>query len=363
MFGSYQSSPTSLPPELLNEPFTDNDNGLRAEIIVSRPLFLFEISPPLVAVEIAGGNVVCVPANRRPVKWRSNVSIQTVHDTYGLAITLLFMRRLHSLRDKDDRLVYAYLEGSAHALGLMVEMDVVDVILDELVRRQKLSMGITREEMSLVSEVRSLMGGRETQESEWTLEARPDLTPLSLPVEIVALITNSLRISNEVSTLVRLKRASIVPPIRDVIGRARIHSAHTRTTHSRSAHRRLNTGSVHQVSITILVNDCYRLESSKVHSSRPLGSGGLSRRSLYSYHAYYRSRGCNPKLGMTSMLDWLEGQVRTMDMNELHAWTVQLISDMAVVVTARETNTDGMRDVLLSLVKKARKYDFSIRQL
>lgn len=161
MFDPHQPS---LPLELLNEPFADNDNGLRVEIIVSRPLFWFEISMPLTRVRIGRREVICVSTSRYPAKHTSNVSLQTVYDTYGLVITLLFMKHLRSLSEVDEKSIYAYIEGSARAPDLIVETDerdlVVDAILDELVRRQELATGLTRQERELVREVRSLMGRR-----------------------------------------------------------------------------------------------------------------------------------------------------------------------------------------------------------
>lgn len=370
MFDSHQPS---LPLELLNEPFTDDDNGLRVEIIVSRPLFRFEISMPLTRVSIGTREVICVSAGRCPAKRTSNVSIQTVYDTYGFAIMLLFLKHLRSLSEVDEKSVYAYIEGSAHALDLIVETDerdfVVDAILDELVRRQELAIGLTRQERELVREVLSLMGRRrDCALDEHDIESHPDLSSRSLPLELVALITNSLRISKAVSTLVRARRVLIIPSIEHVSGRARLTCIHTRTVRSRAMSRQLTRDTAHQVSIAKWTVDCFCLQASIRGCARgSIVSCGYAddrpSRSLYSYHAYYRSQGCDPKVGMKTLLDWLEGEVETMDVNELCAWTVQLISDMAVAIYHKQVTTQELRDELRALIGKAREYDFGIRQL
>lgn len=82
-----------IPEELLNEPYTYDDNGLRPEIRqVGRSKFRFEIADSGTPTCIVGRQLITrVESPRRryhamPSKRRTSVSVINVYDAYGLDI-------------------------------------------------------------------------------------------------------------------------------------------------------------------------------------------------------------------------------------------------------------------------------------
>ena len=191
-----------LPLELANEPFsTDYDNGLRAEILVPRRRFLFEIRPggelrAIVGTHIHSGKI---RASYLPVsKSYSNVSVLTVYDTYGLRVADLFLGHLLKLASTHYELVKIlvkiYLLGCCTSLDLDDDSHqsvehIVQSISTELIRREK---------NQLVS-------------------SEP-ITWMPLPIELCTVIINSLRVSKELAKSVRGLRALEQPTVEDLQG-------------------------------------------------------------------------------------------------------------------------------------------------
>lgn len=101
-----------LPLELANEPFTYNDNGKRVSRTshVKRELFSFEITTNDGAVCKIGGKIVSrtlVPAYiHAPPKSKSQLSVISVYDVYGLEVTYAFLKRLYLLNHPNWTIPY-----------------------------------------------------------------------------------------------------------------------------------------------------------------------------------------------------------------------------------------------------------------
>ena len=190
------SSDFLLPVELLNEPFRYGyqDNEYRPEITVSRSPFLFKIDEWSVTVRVAGKE--CSVASyleadegeELPTKHKTNVSVLNVYDMYGLTITLEFLR--HVSRNRHDHIewIEIYLIGCMFALRL--EPQCKQYIIQRI--------------RSMVEDITVELMRREKCKAKLDCE----LVPQSLPIEIVALITGSVRISKEAALIVHARRAS-----------------------------------------------------------------------------------------------------------------------------------------------------------
>lgn len=115
-----------MPNELLNEPFTDNDDEYRPEIIVPRGKFHYVIHDGMVSCTVRstvlegsdGQRYFTVPYIL-PKKRTSKVSVLNIYDTYGLQIAYLFLKYLyyHKYHSKHPQRLIVYLRGSLNALN------------------------------------------------------------------------------------------------------------------------------------------------------------------------------------------------------------------------------------------------------
>lgn len=122
--GSVFFAPIAPPDELLNEPFSDTDNGLRPELIVSRPSFHFCIAPdgcPPGLRCLVGHSVLSREDTRAaPKKSDSFCSVLSVYDTYGLDITLEYLRYLEYVKAFESAdWTELYLIGSLKLMGVV----------------------------------------------------------------------------------------------------------------------------------------------------------------------------------------------------------------------------------------------------
>ena len=120
--------------ELSNESFSFvfHDNGYRPEITVARPAFYSEINDYYVQALVQDGemwfHVSSLDDNQLdddeelPEKCTSEVSILNVYDTYGLDISLVFLRylRLHKIWRRHWQWLHVYLEACTFVLGIEV---------------------------------------------------------------------------------------------------------------------------------------------------------------------------------------------------------------------------------------------------
>ncbi|CAH6420607.1 Hypothetical protein POVR2_LOCUS204 [uncultured virus] len=313
-----------LPLELLNEPFCYNDNLYRPEIIVPRSKFEYTIESDSILVKIAGAVVhrfyndnACVPT-----KSSSNVSILNIYDTYGLQITLSFLKHLGSIPD-DNRYVQAYLDGCS--------------CLPELKARAGLDKKFLIEALAccLVSIDKAQLVGI----------ANP-LASCSMPIEIVAMITQSLRVSKTVSKLVISHREATIPSLAHVEG----WSDDPATMYFKSERcwmlgiyegmKTLCTSTLPDGGFSIGYEMVIAFVSRSFIASQPLAS----------YEAYYASRECNVANCMSRLVADLRSRADSMLIDELGCWTLQLLGDLRYAIQVECTTEDGLRAILHSIL-------------
>lgn len=184
----YSRSPlfrrVDLPEELCSEPFGERDNG-RAEIIVSRPEFLFELHPEHILVSIHDRFAQFISHCSRPwlhrlQRRKTNMSVLSVYDTYGFLIACAYLERLASLSARGYHTeIEAYLTASLRAMDVDPPHHghltvLINMIATELLRREEMMPVVTN----------------------------PDkLVQVNMPPELVARITCSMRLSKAVTQL------------------------------------------------------------------------------------------------------------------------------------------------------------------
>ncbi|CAH6419565.1 Hypothetical protein POVR2_LOCUS70 [uncultured virus] len=306
----------SLPDELLNEPFPDyRDNGLRVEIVIPRPRFEYTISASRVEVKMRG-EILHSKQHYTwsvPSKSSSRISILNVYDTYGLEIAVLFLQHVLGMKAKYDCFIDVYLDGCLSALGISVPKSYIPPDIEKLVTAHLNK--IDKRQPRGIS----------------------DATVCTLPIELVPLVTQSLRISKAVSSLILAHRETLVPIMSHVIG----WCASDRTLYYKEF---VDWRSQH-FSISRMHDGQFLLQPS---------TGGHLRRSnprvmgvgTKSYRAYYRSRGCNPDRAMLHLLAKLQQDVATMSLIEVGAWLCQLSSDSSVQANEMATSAEHLRTLL-----------------
>lgn len=296
---------SSLPLELQNEPFSYFDNQYRVEIVVSRPLFSFTITTENARVVVGGMHVtsrLCASSSLTlPTKCSSNVSVLTVFDTYGLEITEAYLEYLSSLDSRYSDWVEVYLVGS---IWTMVE---------EQCRPSLIAGTIKQMCDTIVQELR----GIEAQKSKLSYS----LVPWSLLPEIVALITQSLRISKEVSRYVIERRGSYVPSLEEVRGRSNA----PRTYYESDVYRTYDVSNPMACELVRRV-ERYSLTWRMTHTVIPFSYGIMIAESTLNYDIYYTARGCDGRKCVSLLLSCLD--IEKMEIEEVCSWTVQLSSDM-----------------------------------
>lgn len=322
---------SDLPLELLNEPVTDNDNKYRVEMIVSRPRFVFSVWEGGANVSV-GGSVIQFTHNTDGAfnKSTTNVSVLTIYDTYGLAITARFLKHISSGWFIQTEFYKLYLVGCTASLGLPVpsdykmvdETEMLANIYTELIRRDESSYRIT-------------------------------LVPVSLPLELVARIVCSVRISKAIAVIVRTNRENERPDLENLAGfypwRARTSDGmyHCITgMHSCLLERRDDGFSL----IVGPEADVRRgnAPSKAVTNSLRVGYG------------YYKSRNCNPQNAVRKALGILRRAVHNLKPEQLCATTVQLSHDLRVESGFQGLNETALREHLLTLIARCEVYDFGL---
>lgn len=336
-----------LPLELLNEPFAykREDTGYRAEILISRPTFLFIIEQEEVCVYIGGkrvaSEVTFVREEKIPFKCTSNVSILTVFDTYGLDIALLFLNYVCEKKMKFgyEEWLEVYLEGCYTALLTGIVSRTFDGSYLERIADMKLTIE------------------QELKKRPSSAQLDPVALPFThaLPLEVVAMITNSYRISKVVTELVRTLRGSIVPSIEEVQGWSSMSSTFYALCNYRSVIvREKYVCDMIDVGFH-LTHLCGRVATEEV--SYPCLSLSPRATSLYNYYHYYVGRGCNGKKSISLLLDWLDTRANALETSELCAWIVQLCCDSRTIIKT-DIRREELPHYLRSLVQSCRRIKF-----
>jgi hypothetical protein len=328
-----------LPPELLNEPFAYDDNKYRVEIIVSRPRFVFKIEEQKVVVLIGGKYIASCPSafeigGCQPSKCSSNVSVLTVCDTYGIRIALEFLKHLLSISSSHPEWVNTYLIGCMATLSLPLYVS-----------------GSALSKCSLICYELEKRDERASQE----LVASSSVSQ-AFPPELVALITNSLRISKEVSALVIMRRSSTIPTLEEVRDWSMMPGTYLKSD-TYLVVRQYERSAMRMYSITKRDDGYYSLDTridGRILSMFRYETEVAT--SLYNYYSYWISRGCNPKKSILLMLERLKKQSLTTE--EVCAWIVQLSCDSLSSTKIEYATEDELRAHLLVLIDKCSSIDF-----
>ena len=151
------------------------------------------------------------------------MSVLTVYDTYGLAIALLFLDHLrflctNSVFKKEAR---AYLTGCLVAVGQ-----------DHHSRQAR-----TEKPEAMFQMIAERLGKMEEEQPQTIMSNGEWTSSFVFPLEIVVMITDSLRLSKQVSQIVRRIRESIIPSVKEASGWSgvcRVELQDTRSTRKAS---------------------------------------------------------------------------------------------------------------------------------
>lgn len=322
-----------LPLELLNEPIAAVDNHYRPERKISRHRFAF-CAPHNAKYSCRVCNssfesLLSDSTEESLQKWTSEYSILNVYDTYGMDITLLFIQHVRTLSLQHSQKVAYYLRGSLHALqkvtgcglsvGLVLQSDLCDSILEQL----------------------TLLDRAQPKAIE-PITSAPDL-----PIEVLVLMINSVRVSKQLAREVQRHHAHQIPSLAlfegwkggarfSVIGKMR-----TRISYCKEGW-------------------VLSYQDSGIHQLYPTTGSGESPQSLSGcrtlaypiahYEVELISRHCNPKLGIPILLRRLR-EPRSIEW--VCALIVQLSSDLGVERARKQMlGDDGLKgelDRLLTL--------------
>ncbi|CAH6420615.1 Hypothetical protein POVR2_LOCUS206 [uncultured virus] len=337
----------SIPIELLNEPFSFSDNCYRPEVIVPRERFHFEVTQHCSRVFIQDREVIT--CNRlsssysRLEKRGTNVSILTVYDTYGLDIALKFLAhisRQYAVDTDQSILLYTYLRGCERALGAKNYIDrdyiqaggwrasILESVVDGIAARLRLLDKKQPKAMDTEQEVSCHM-----------------------PIELVATMTQSLRISKAVSRLVIEQREIEIVPIE-----------HLRGWYDREGIIRTDQSGTWIIDGRLSRYEVRMLQDGKYAVAGPITGYSLLTSesnnpvaSLQCYISYFASRRCDVKRSVSVLLDRLRDEAPRMSVQTVINWTCRLLSDTITEIACNNVNEDELRSSLLRLIERARE--------
>lgn len=197
-----------LPNELRNEPFALVDTKLRPEIRLSRRRFVFEIEGDSRPVCTVGSSVIRgtppllaseVPVN---MKRRSNVSVLSVYETYGLEIAYSYLHFLYTVK----YLRYAPQWLTIYLLGSLLEIEGRTIITAS-------DPGDKYKTLYLCSTIMRALEHRDSMQPKLRspLRSVPEGT---LPPDVLSRILDSTRVSKTIAKDVRGERCNAVPHVR-----------------------------------------------------------------------------------------------------------------------------------------------------
>lgn len=194
----------NLPLELLNEPFSFEDNRLRPEKIGTRAKFYFEIRRDMNPLCLVGTKKMYHPESPRmkyyprPIKHTSNLSVADIYDTYGLEVTHTFLHYLyHNKFDNEYPLWLVYhLQGS---LAVLKPEMLEDIGYDSSAYRV----------LYLCSELMFQLGQIEARQPKMIGDLAPGT--ITLPVELLPQILRSRLLSKDYSRTLQADICSQAP--------------------------------------------------------------------------------------------------------------------------------------------------------
>jgi hypothetical protein len=322
-----------LPNELINEPYSYIDTGERPDIIVSRLPFLFNISKDRVASVHNGSErrIECSSslASRyyvTPIKRKSNVSVITVYDTYGIEMVYTYIKHLYHHKYYSDHPSWLelYLRGSLAVIKPeLFKVDSVDSVFD-------LCHSLMKELVDYDSKQPKMLG-----------QLHP--ITLNLSVDLLAKITRHARLCKEVREEVLMMRCNSMnmeqelivanfedkQPITQLTSRGEYVLAYQLFYHKQKKWCLTTEQGTFILSHISLRHDEDMVEATTVVAH-----------SLRVYDVVYKSKCLNPNRLIVKMLQELGSRlsiVTEQNLGEVCAWIVQLSHDTREKRTKRRT--------------------------
>lgn len=340
-----------IPEELRNEPFAYQDNGLRPSIIQTRPRFLFQIHDDGIATVDMRNKYVESPDADIPLyipeKRSTSISVASIYDTYGLAITLAFLEYIYYNKQEEcSGWLEVYIKGSI----LVINHEFYHWLRDQTPLPLYLLFAL------LILQLREIDSRQPRM--------REELIPVQqeLPLEILARIIGRNDISKEVSNNIRTSRCGTVPSLDDVWRmvdvNGRLDAPHTVRAENGDLVLTYGDGEsvgrgLHQLRWS-RTPDGSRLE----HIDEDLDSESteIVAFSLYDYANYFELKGCQVMKSMETMLRDLSDRYAAIEPEreeEAAAWLVQLSYDLTEMDDVKFVTIDEMRDELQRLIELA----------
>ncbi|CAH6419585.1 Hypothetical protein POVR2_LOCUS91 [uncultured virus] len=348
-----------LPIELLNEPFSFLDTGDRPEMVVYRSDFLFMVHRDGSSLAVIGSREIRREAPRdywrasnKPDRDSTFFSLINIYDTYGLSIVKSFLQHLICSKDEmNTNWLACYLLGS---------LAVIDPESEEIERE-----GQDLNHLSNILLLRlSALASLEPRATEALTNAP------CLPIELLAKILNSTRISKSLSSVVLAIRAQIKPnedELRESIYPDTMH-VHNRFVCTWVDIYQFSEGwdslggyglqmgcpVIHEWCMTV-DRDTYRLEhlvGDEVEDDEC--DGYTSVRSMNVYEAICNSRGCNGPSVVISMLNEMSQRLSSVtdsNVSEVCSWIVQLSHDSEDGIAKTMLGYESLRIELQRLIQ------------
>ncbi|CAH6421253.1 Hypothetical protein POVR2_LOCUS322 [uncultured virus] len=319
----------SLPEELLNEPYSFYDNGLRPEITVRRAPFSYSIdeygTPSLLAIDmrIAKNNqaMAARPRSRGmrihdvPEKRTSNYSVLNVYDTYGYDVARSFLKHIyyHKFNSDNQQWLSVYLEGSLKANGL----DYFNPVEEE--------KGISYV-FYLCYEIQRKL--REIDQSQPKMKGQLQDIGTYLPADILNRIIPSERVSKSIASQVRYEKCDYTPTNEE------LDSYHDYNNEGislleESIYASFSSGHDKHLSIEQVEDDLFEVRDDYDDLRYSMTYKSVLY-TLETYEAYYRSQGCNVSSSMQGMLKKLLARLDTNHeayLDEILPWFLLLARD------------------------------------
>lgn len=308
-----------LPLELENEPFSYEDNGLRPEVIKSRPRFLFQIHSGMGATVQVGSKTIAEsrggPILRIPNKSRSTVSVLSVFDTYGLDITLSFLRYLYEKKWVPEHpWLEAYLAGSL----VMIRPEMYEWV--RAATAHYLIALLILELKQLDEEQPKMLGELLPAEGEESV----------FPPELLTKMIRRSNVSRDIDTRLQAERCNTTPSLEDIErmrderGREWPHTllladstlaiVYGEGSEAMTLHRT----SENEFILTVIGRE---VESLDLRDSEVIAF------SITDYADYFKSEGCDVRTSLLSLIQRVEDKYRTIteeNVLEAQAWLLQL---------------------------------------
>lgn len=337
---------------LVNEPFSDNDNGRRVEITTEndRWFYLELVDTQFAIVRYMGMriNVEMVSSlHSAPRKRISCTSILAVYNTYGLEPTLLFMK-------------YLITSSKCSLVNVSMYLHVCLLILNRTLNARSGSIVLPSPSLTSALDLERAITSklREMDDKYPIVTDRNSIVSCTLPIEILFRIVSSRRVCKTISEYILVTRRNSIPLWPELLSlgiNCRIDAVHRQVQdNGRYRYIQLQEGGLmltENADSSYTSSICTRADLSHCGKGGTLMSTNLS---VYSFA--YAARGCKDiNACMRSFLESL----RECRLDKIGGWVLQLIRETSSRDKERFENASELRLELNRLIDIALKRDWS----